>query len=82
MGIKINLIAHTPNPEELVSKAGKLCYSKVGVEEIAKKYDLDVLAKIPINPEIAKKVDMGKIEDIEADWLEDAVRMIDHKLVK
>ena len=37
MGIKINLIAHTPNPEELVSKAGKLCYSKVGVEEIAKK---------------------------------------------
>lgn len=37
MGIKVNLIAHTPNPEELISKAGKLCYSKVGVDEIAKK---------------------------------------------
>lgn len=51
------------------------------VEEIAKKYDLDVLAKIPINPEIAKKVDMGKIEEIEADWLEDAATKLESRLV-
>lgn len=50
------------------------------VEDIAKKYDLDVLARIPINPEIAKKVDAGKAEDIEADWLEDAVTQIENKL--
>ena len=52
------------------------------VEEIAKKYDLDVLAKIPINPEIAKKVDAGEVEDIEANWLDDAVTKLESKLVK
>lgn len=50
------------------------------VEDIAKKYDLDVLARIPINPEIAKKVDAGEAEDIEATWLEDAVTQIESKL--
>lgn len=52
------------------------------VEEIAKKYDLDVLAKIPINPEIAEKVDAGEVEDIEANWLDDAVTKLESKLVK
>lgn len=35
--LNIKLIAYTPNAEELVASAGKLCYSKVGVDEIAKK---------------------------------------------
>lgn len=35
--IKVKLIAHTPNPDEVVAKAGKLCYSKVGVEGISEK---------------------------------------------
>ena len=34
MAIKVNLIAHTPNPEQLVAAAAKLCYSPVGVDEI------------------------------------------------
>lgn len=34
---KVSLIAHTLNPELTVAKAGKLCYSQVGVEEIEKK---------------------------------------------
>lgn len=33
--MKVEIIAHTPNPEELIAKAAKLCYSKVGVDEIA-----------------------------------------------
>lgn len=52
------------------------------VEETAKKYDLDVLAKIPINPEIAKKVDAGEAEDIKAEWLEEALVQIESKLAK
>lgn len=52
------------------------------VEETAKKYDLEVLAKIPINPEIARKVDAGRVEEIEADWLEDAVTKLESKLIK
>ncbi|WP_310605337.1 Mrp/NBP35 family ATP-binding protein [Anaerosporobacter sp.] len=50
------------------------------VEETAEKYDLDVLAKIPINPEIAKKVDAGEIEDIEAPWLDEAISKLESKL--
>lgn len=34
---KVSIIAHTLNPEMTVAKAGKLCYSPVGVEEIEKK---------------------------------------------
>lgn len=33
--MKVEIIAHTPNPEELIAKSAKLCYSKVGVEEIS-----------------------------------------------
>ena len=34
MAIKVNLIAHTPNPEQTVAAAAKLCYSPVGIDEI------------------------------------------------
>ena len=34
MAIKVNLIAHTPNPEQTVAAAAKLCYSPVGIGEI------------------------------------------------
>ena len=30
--LKVTLIAHTPNPEQVVAAAAKLCYSSVGVE--------------------------------------------------
>lgn len=32
--MKVKLLAHTPEPEKVVSMAAKLCYSKVGVEGI------------------------------------------------
>lgn len=35
--MKVELISHTPNPEELVAQSAKLCYSAVGVSEIKKK---------------------------------------------
>lgn len=34
MAIKVNLIAYTPTPEQIVASAAKLCYSPVGVDEI------------------------------------------------
>lgn len=34
---KVSIIAHTLNPELTVAKSGKLCYSRVGVDEIEKK---------------------------------------------
>ena len=37
MAIKVKLLAHTPNPDAVVAAAAKLCYSKVGVEQISEK---------------------------------------------
>jgi thymidylate synthase (FAD) len=37
--MKVELIAHTPNPEELIAQAAKLCYSEVGVDQIKEKMD-------------------------------------------
>ena len=33
--MKVTLLAHTPEPEKVISMAAKLCYSPVGVDEIA-----------------------------------------------
>lgn len=35
--MNVKLIAHTPNPEQVVAAAAKLCYSPVGVEDIMEK---------------------------------------------
>ena len=47
MAIKVTLLTHTPNPEQTVAMAAKLCYSPSGIEDIrdeilcsVKKYDI------------------------------------------
>lgn len=35
--LKVKILSHTPNPEEVIASAAKLCYSPVGVEEIMEK---------------------------------------------
>ena len=42
------------------------------IDEIAKEYGLEVLAKIPIDPNIARVCDNGLVELFEGDWLEGA----------
>ncbi len=42
------------------------------IDEIAKENELLVLGRIPIDPEVAQKCDNGKVEEIEAGWLETA----------
>lgn len=32
--LKVKLIAHTPQPEKIIASAAKLCYSRVGIDEI------------------------------------------------
>lgn len=46
------------------------------VDEIAKKYNLKVLAKMPIETKIAKAVDTGKIEELEGNWLDGVASFI------
>ena len=45
-------------------------------EEAAARYDLPVLAKMPIDPALAKLVDDGNIESFEGDWLDGVVKKI------
>lgn len=51
-------------------------YGESHIEEVAKRYNLDVLAKLPIDPENAKLVDSGNIEYLEASYLDEAVEKI------
>ncbi len=46
------------------------------IDEIAVDYGTCVLAKIPIEPAVAKAVDEGSVEYIEAPWLDEAVQKI------
>ena len=45
MALKVKLIAHTPNPEEVVAQAAKLCYSQVGVDGIMEKLTPEKIEK-------------------------------------
>ncbi len=45
-------------------------------EQVAEKFGLKLLAKIPMKPELAKNVDMGVIELFEGDFLDEAVNTV------
>lgn len=47
------------------------------IEDIAKKYDIPNIAKLPINPALASFADGGAIEDFEGDWLDGMIEKIE-----
>ena len=46
-------------------------------DEVAKAFDLDVLAKLPIDPKLAALCDRGMIEAFEGDWLDEAAAKLE-----
>ncbi len=50
------------------------------LEEIAAKHGIEAVARIPIDPEIAKACDSGEIESLPAPWLEELARALKEKL--
>lgn len=52
------------------------------VDEVAKKFNLKVLAKMPINHELTSLSDKGKIEDANVDYLNDACDYLEKLPVK
>lgn len=46
MDLKVKLIAHTAGAENVVAKAARLCYSKVGVEELNRSMSYDDINKM------------------------------------
>lgn len=46
------------------------------IDEIAQRFNTKVLAKLPIDPELAKSVDNGKVEAFDGNYLDEAVKEI------
>ena len=46
------------------------------IDEIAEKFGIPVLAKLPIDPEIAKKCDEGKIQELDLKYMDEALDLI------
>lgn len=46
------------------------------IDEIAGKYEIPVLARIPITPAIAEHVDEGKVEYLEESWMDEAAEKL------
>ena len=47
------------------------------IEEAAKQYDIPLLARIPVKPEISEAVDNGTIEYVEAPWMDEAAGAVE-----
>ncbi|HCA71460.1 MAG TPA: ATP-binding protein [Ruminococcaceae bacterium] len=62
------------------------CGKKIAVfgeshlDEVAKKYRLKILARGPLDPQIAAKIDRGEAEEIDAPWLDPAADEVEHLL--
>lgn len=48
------------------------------VEKIASEYDINAIAKLPMDPNLARLCDEGKIEEFEGNYLEDLADKILH----
>ena len=50
------------------------------LDEVASEYNLDILARIPIDPSLASLCDRGAIELMEGDYAEAAADTLESKL--
>ncbi len=50
------------------------------IDEIAEKYNLKVIAKIPVDPRNSAAIDRGMIELFEGDWLEPVARILEEMM--
>ncbi|MEA3423447.1 MAG: FAD-dependent thymidylate synthase [Bacillota bacterium] len=79
--MKVELIAHTLQPETIVAAAAKLCYSKVDASEIMNDLDEDAVNKF-----ITQLMDLGHESPIEhvsfTFAIEGISRVLSHQLVR
>ena len=55
----------------------ELVFGNGKYKEEVKRHGLEVLAEIPIDPELATKVDQGKVEEYETDALDELVHRVE-----
>ena len=79
--LKVYLINHTPHPEKTIASAAKLCYSRVGVEEIEENLNTEKIQKF-----LQILMDMGHESPIEHVYFtfaaEGVSRALTHQLVR
>lgn len=79
--LKVKLISHTDEPEKLIAKAAKICYSSVGVDEIEESLDDQSTEKF-----ISMLMDIGHESPIEhvsfTFAVEGVSRTLTHQLVR
>ncbi len=79
--MKVSLISHTPQPEEVVAAAARLCYSSRSASEIMERFREGEAAEF-----IRKLVDMGHASPMEhASFtfaIEGVSRVLSHQLVR
>lgn len=51
-------------------------YGDSHIDEVAGKYGIPVIARIPIEPQIAAACDAGKVESVQGDWFDTAAAMV------
>ncbi len=79
--MKVELLSHTPNPEELVASAAKLCYSPVGVEDLLEKSTPESAEKF-LNT-LLNLEHMSPLEHISFTFgIEGVSRTLTHQLVR
>lgn len=80
-GLKVILLKHTPNPEETVAMAARLCYSSIDIESLKEKIEAEKQ-----NAFIEKLMKMGHMSPIEhASFtfaIEGISRACSHQLVR
>jgi len=79
--MKVELIAHTPDPERVVSAAAKLCYSKSGVSDLLQKQSDEEVERF-----LGILMDLGHASPIEhvsfTFGVEGVSRVLTHQLVR
>ena len=55
-------------------------YGKSRLEEVAAKFGLKILARLPIRPDVAASVDAGKVEDVDFPEMEEAAAQVAKEL--
>jgi thymidylate synthase (FAD) len=79
--LKVVLLRHTPEPEEVVAMAAKLCYSPSGVEELREKIEAKDQAAF-----VEKLASIGHLSPIEhvtfTFGVEGISRACSHQLVR
>jgi len=47
VGAKVHLLSHTPDPEGVIARATRLCYSPLGIEELNEVLDDEARPRLP-----------------------------------